>query len=196
MAGKPRILTDGRDMIWSLIPLILVCGLVVMASGNCSVGLTGTAADDRTAAFDVENALKADASTMAFPIRLPDTPPKWKPNSGSTADVDGHRVSTVGWLSANGAYVQLTQSDATEESLLAYMAGKDDNGTTYSIDTDGPRTVAGRGWVAYSTGNLNKKFWVTDLGDVRIAVATRGPDADLETLATAVLAQAPLQARK
>ena len=43
MAQKPRYLISGKDMIWSLIPLLAICAVVAMVSGNCSVGLTGGA---------------------------------------------------------------------------------------------------------------------------------------------------------
>ncbi|MCH5642121.1 MULTISPECIES: DUF4245 domain-containing protein [unclassified Gordonia (in: high G+C Gram-positive bacteria)] len=191
MAQKPRYLTSGKDMIWSLIPLLAICAFVAIVSGNCSVGLTGRADDDRTQAFDVEHALKADAADMPFPIRLPVMPSSWKPNSGSAPSVDGHRVSTAGWVSANGAYVQLTQSDASEESLIGYLRG--DEGYD-AVTAGGTREVAGRTWVTYSTGE-KKKFWITDLGDVRIAVLSRGSDADMEQLATATLTQQPLPRR-
>lgn len=188
MAQKPRYLISGKDMIWSLIPLLAICAVVAMVSGNCSVGLTGGASDDRVPAFDVASSLKADAREMPFPVRLPATPAGWKPNSGSSPSLDGHRVSTAGWISGNGAYVQLTQSDATEDSLIGYLRGEEDYD---AVSANGTREVAGRTWVTYSTTG-GKKFWVTDLGDVRIAVLSRGPDSDMEQLATAVLAADPL----
>ena len=185
MAGKPRILISGKDMIWTLIPLLALCALVAVASGNCSVGLTGTASDDRTPAFDVENALLADARSLPFPIRRPATPEGWKPNSGSTVNLGAARASNVGWVASSGAYVQLTQSNATEEALVQNLGGDDVSSGT------GMREIGGQKWVTYSTYE-GKKFWIADLGDVRIAVLSVGPDSDLERIATATLAQAPL----
>ncbi len=184
MAAKPRILHSSKDMIWSLVPLLVICAVVAIASGNCSVGLTGQASDDRTAAFDVEHALAADAAVMAFPIRRPVTPDGWKANSGSTQEVGGTRVSNVGWITDKGAYIQLSQTDAAEEDLVVHLGGLDALG-------DGTRQVAGQEWVVYTTDD-DKKFWIADLGDVRVAILSRGPDEDMERLATAVLAQPPL----
>lgn len=187
MAAKPRILHSSKDMIWSLIPLLVICAIVAIASGNCSVGLTGQASDDRTPSFDVATALQADARDLPFPIRRPATPAGWKPNSGSTQPVGNTRVSTVGWISDVGAYVQLSQTDAAEEDLVVKLGGGEALGK-------GTRQVGGREWVAYETPD-EKKFWITDLGDVRIAVLSRGPDEDMTEIATAVLAQQPLPGR-
>lgn len=187
MAGKPRILHSSKDMIWSLVPLLIICAVVAIVSGNCSVGLTGQASDDRTPPFDAHSALAADARDLPFPIRRPTVPDEWKPNSGSTQPVGGTRVSNVGWITGVGAYVQLSQTDATEDDLVVALGGTDALGA-------GTRQVAGREWVVYTTPE-GKKFWITDLGDVRIAVASLGPDDDMEKLATAVLAQQPLPSR-
>ncbi|GAA1481685.1 DUF4245 domain-containing protein [Gordonia sinesedis] len=186
MAGKPRIMIGGKDMIWTLIPLLALCALVAVASGNCSVGLTGTASDDRTPAFDVEQALAADARVMPFPIRRPPTPQGWKPNSGSTTQLGDARASNVGWVASSGAYVQLTQTNATEDALVEELGGDDVSSGT------GVRDIGGRRWVTYST-YAGKKFWITDLGDVRIAVMSRGPDGDLDRIAASVVAQQPLR---
>ncbi|GAC70491.1 DUF4245 domain-containing protein [Gordonia soli] len=184
MAGKPRILHSNKDMIWSLIPLLAVCALVVVASGNCSVGLTGGASDDRTPAFDVTTALRADARALPFPVRLPPTPEKWKPNSGSTQPVGGSFVSNAGWVTASGAYLQLSQSGGKEEDLVSSIAGDS------RVFGAGTREVGGRQWVTY-TGD-GKKIWITDLGDVRIGLLSRGPDSEMEQLGSSVLAQQPL----
>ena len=186
MASKPRILTSGKDMIWTLIPLLAVCALVAIASGNCSVGLTGTASDDKTPAYDVHNGLAADARTMPFPIRRPPTPEGWKPNSGSTGEMAGGSTSSnVGWVTGTGAYLQLTQTNASEDDLVQKLGGDDVSSGT------GTKDIGGHTWVTYSTHDDNK-FWITDLSDVRIAVMSRGPDSEMEQMAQSVLAQQPL----
>ncbi len=187
MAGKPRILQGNKDMIWSLVPLLIICAVVAIASGNCSVGLTGGASDDKTPPFEVSSALASDARDLPFPIRRPPTPEGWKPNSGSTQSVGGTRVSNVGWITTDGAYIQLSQTNAKEEDLVVYLGGGDALG-------DGTRDVGGHQWVKYQTED-GKKFWITDLGDVRIAVLSRGPDSSMEQLAASTVAQQPLPGR-
>ena len=186
MASKPRYLTSGKDMIWSIIPLIIVCAFVAMASGNCSVGLTGTTSDDRRQSFDVQGALKSDAQTLSFPIRKPADPKGWKPNAGSRTTIDGHVASNVNWLTSAGSSLQLTQTDASKGELVDSLGGGNVSSTTATKD------IGGHSWTTYSTYDDNK-FWITDLGDVRIAVMSKGPDSDLETMAAAVVAEQPIK---
>ncbi|WP_238422065.1 DUF4245 domain-containing protein [Gordonia sp. 'Campus'] len=188
MADKPRILINGKDMFWSLVPLLALCALVAIASGNCSVGVQKDPSDSKVPAFDVVTALQADARELPFPIRRPPTPDGWRPNSGTSDAIEGHRVSTVGWLSSGGAYVQLSQSDAPEDLLVPYLGGSDFD----DVVGTGTRQSGGRQWVTYETSE-GKKFWITDMGNVRIAVLSRGPDADLDTIASSVVAQPPLR---
>lgn len=191
MADKPRILNNGKDMFWSLVPLLALCAFVAIASGNCSVGLSQDPADSKVPPFNMVAALDADARQMPFPVRRPPTPEGWKPNSGRSDAVEGHRISTVGWLSSSEAYVQLTQSDAPEELLVGYLAGSDAGFD--DVAGTGTRSAGGEQWVTYETGE-GKRFWIADLGDVRIAVLGRGPDSDLDRIATSVVAQPPLDA--
>ncbi len=190
MAAKPRILNDNKDMIWSLIPLLLICVLVAMVSGNCSVGLTGGSGDDQVPAYDVENGLKADARTVGFPLRLPMTPNDWKPNSGSTVALENTVVSNSGYITSNGVYIQLSQTDATEDSLVGYLSGDE------RLLGARTREAGGASWVAYAKPDGGRTIWVTDLGDVRIALmSNKGKDDDFTTLATATLAASPLPGR-
>ncbi len=182
--GKPRILQDGRDMIWTVLALLGVCIFVLFASGNWTFGLKAGNGDDKVPAFDVSAALVADARSMPFPLRRPATPDGWKPNSGSTQMVGGSVASNVGWVSKKGSYVQLTQTSAPEDELVAFLGGFDAMGA-------GKRDAGGHSWVVYD-GEDKNKFWITDLGDVRIGVRSKGLDADIEKIAVGVVTQEPL----
>ncbi|MEJ9078790.1 MULTISPECIES: DUF4245 domain-containing protein [Gordonia] len=184
MADKPRILQDGRDMMWSLIPLAVLVLIVAGVAGSCSWGFGNDANDKQVPYFDVSDGLLADASTMHFPIRDPKVPADWQPNSGSTQNVETTLSSNVGWITGAGAYVQLTQTDATEEPLLRQLLGDEASGT-------GTREIGGRTWVTYENAD-HKKAWISDFGDVRIAVKGSGKDESLEALAAGVAAAQPI----
>ena len=187
MAAKPRILNNNKDMIWSLIPLLLLCAFIAVVSGNCSVGLTGGSGDDKVPAYDVANGLRADARSVTFPIRLPQTPADWKPNSGTTVALENTVVSNAGYITANGVYIQLSQTNATEDAVVGYLS---DDETLLGAGT---RDVGGRKWVAYGKPDGGRTVWVTDLGDVRIGLkSNKAKDDDFSTLASAVLAASPL----
>lgn len=187
MAAKPRILNNNKDMIWSLIPLLLLCAFIAVVSGNCSVGLTGDSGDDKVPAYDVANGLRADARSVTFPIRLPQTPADWKPNSGTTVALENTVVSNAGYITANGVYIQLSQTNATQDAVVGYLS--DDE----ALLGAGTRDVGGRKWVAYGKPDGGRTVWVTDLGDVRIGLkSNKAKDDDFSTLASAVLAASPL----
>ncbi|NMO02385.1 DUF4245 domain-containing protein [Gordonia sp. TBRC 11910] len=194
MAAKPRILNSSKDMIWSLIPLLLLCVFVVFASQNCSVGLQGNASDDRLPPFELSAALRADADTMPFPIRQPRVPNAWKPNSGTTQAVGDSTSSNVGWITDHGAYIQLTQTAAKEEALVAHLSDRGTDDDKSKLLGSGTHDVDGRTWVVYQSGDATKA-WITDLGQVRIALMSKGPDSDLTTLARAVQSAQPLAKR-
>ena len=84
---------------------------------------------------------------------------------------------------SDGAYVQLSQSDAPEDVFVPYLGGGS-GGDFADISGTGTRQAGGRQWVTYETSE-GKRFWITDLGEVRIAVLSRGSDADIETIARA-----------
>ncbi|EGD56458.1 DUF4245 domain-containing protein [Gordonia neofelifaecis] len=187
MAAKPRILQDGRDLVWSLIPLLLIALIVAGVSGSCSWGFGSSATDEKVPSFNVGAGLQADADSMPFPIREPQVPSDWKANSGSTQEIGSSVSSNVGWITPSGVYIQLTQTAATEEQLVRKVLGDDATG-------EGVRSIDGQNWVMY-TADDHRKAWVADMGDVRVAVVSRGSDDDMLTLAKATTDAQPLPSK-
>ncbi|QNG18016.1 DUF4245 domain-containing protein [Rhodococcus triatomae] len=177
---KPRILQNNRDMLWSLIPLALCCILLAGIASQCSFSPGGPTAGP-VPSFDLDAALKYDSQDLDFPVRHPETPEGWTPNSGSRSVVTGEYggdSSTVGFITPPGRYIQLTQSEAGESALVSFVAG-------------GPRTasgaeeIAGRHWVVYG-GDGVEPIWVSDFGDVRLLLTGSADEESFVTLATAV----------
>src|ERR1700761_1720940 len=120
--AKPRLLQDGRDMFWSLVPLVVGCILLAGLVGMCSFEPGGTK-QGVIPSCDAAAALRADAQTLGFPIRLPQLPAGWRPNSGGRGGIENGRTSnngqrlnaatsTVGYIGPTGMYVGLTQRHA------------------------------------------------------------------------------------
>ena len=183
MADKPRILHDSKDLIWSLIPLLLIALVVAGISGSCSFGFGDSATDRTIPSFDASAGLQSDADTMPFPIREPVLPKDWKSNSGTTQDVGDSLSSNVGWITPGGVYVQLTQTAATEDSLVYKLLSDKATG-------EGVADIDGQKWVKYA-GEEEKRVWIADLGDVRIAVLSRD-EASIAVMAKAVGQAQPL----
>lgn len=199
--AKPRILQDGRDMFWSMAPLVVACIVLAGLLGMCSLQTSGPGKGPAPD-YDVPAALRADADALGVPIRVPALPEGWQANSGGRGSIEsGHTdaatgqqvraiTSRVGYLAPDGMYLSLTQSNADEEKLVA------------SIHPDavatGAQDVGGVTWVVYEGGG-GEPVWTARLtgpnGAAQVAITGGGSAEDFRTLATATQAQAPLQAR-
>lgn len=187
MAGdKPRILQNNRDIIWSLIPLVLVAVVIAGIAQSCSFS-PGRPTSGPVPQFDAAGALAYDAAELGFPIRNPAVPDTWQPNSGSRGTVTGGGggdVSTVGYISDAGRYVQLSQSNATEEELVRWVAAAPRAST-------GVEQIGGNRWVHYIEDG-SEPIWVADLGGVRVLITGSGSTTEFAALATAVGQAQPL----
>ncbi|WP_438269163.1 DUF4245 domain-containing protein [Mycobacterium simiae] len=199
--AKARLLQDGRDMFWSLAPLVIGCILLAGMVGMCSFQPTG-ANKGTIPSYDAAAALRADAQTLGFPIRLPALPAGWQPNSGSRGGIEGGRTSggqrvhaatsTVGYLSPTGMYLSLTQSNADEDKLVGSIHA--------SAYPTGTVDVAGTSWVTYrgagDRGADAEPVWTTRLtspaGATQIAITGAGTADQFRTLAAATQSQPPL----
>ncbi len=193
--AKNRLLQDGRDMFWSMAPLVLACIVLAGVLGMCSFQPSGPGAGPAPN-YDAPAALKADAAALKIPVRLPVLPQGWTANSGGRGGIDGGRIdpatgqktravsSRVGYLSPTGMYLSVTQSNADEEALIS------------SLDTDlvptGTQDVDGVKWVVYESGE-GEPAWTTRLPDgAQLAITgAAGPD-EFRVLAKATQAARPL----
>lgn len=185
--SKPRILNNNRDMVWSLIPLVIACLLIAAIASQCTLS-PGGPTQGPIPNFDVDAALQYDASELDFPVRNPVVPEDWTPNSGSRQAIAGDQggdVSNVGFISGAGRYIKLTQSDATEEVLVPFSVGGD---TRYAT---GSESIDGNEWVVYSREG-DEPVWITDLGDVRLLITGSGSAEEFTTLAAATTRAEPL----
>ncbi|HKV17728.1 MAG TPA: DUF4245 domain-containing protein, partial [Mycobacterium sp.] len=174
--AKPRLLQDGRDMFWSLAPLVVACIVLAGIVGMCSFSPSGPGPGPKPD-FDAPAALQADADALRIPIRVPVLPDGWNSNSGSRAGIEMGRTdpsgqparavsSTVGYLAPSGMYLALIQSNADEEKLVASLDA--DMVPTGTQDVDGVR------WVVYEGEGDAEPVWTTQLtgptGPAQVAI--------------------------
>ena len=180
--GKPRILQGNRDMVWSMVVLMLLCAAFAAASGLLTFS-PGGPEDGPIPEFDAEASLRQDARYLPVAIRLPEQPPGWTANSGRVQEIEGQDSSHVGWVTPGRDYVELVQSLAGVEDFRSLQGGPRPDETTREVD--------GRPWTVF-TGDDVRPVWVSDLGDARVAVTGSAPEADLEKMAAAVQVAEPL----
>jgi hypothetical protein len=195
------LLQDGRDMFWSLAPLVVACIVLAGIVGMCSFSPSGPGPGPKPD-FDAPAALQADADALRIPIRVPVLPDGWNSNSGSRAGIEMGRTdpsgqparavsSTVGYLAPSGMYLALIQSNADEEKLVASLDA--DMVPTGTQDVDGVR------WVVYEGEGDAEPVWTTQLtgptGPAQVAIRGAGGTDEYRTLAAAVQKQPPLAAK-
>jgi hypothetical protein len=192
-------------MFWSLAPLVIGCILLAGMVGMCSFqpGRTNVGA---IPSYDAAAALRADAATLGFPVRLPQLPAGWRSNSGNRGGIENGRsdastgqrlnaaTSTVGYITPSGQYLSLTQSDADEDKLVGSIHR--------SAFPTGAVDVAGANWVVYQgsgQGAEGEPVWTTALtgpgGRTQIAITGSGSTDQFRTLASATQSQPPLPGR-
>ncbi|GLP74062.1 membrane protein [Mycobacterium antarcticum] len=199
--AKSRLLQDGRDMFWSMAPLVLVCIVLAGVLGMCSFAPNGPG-QAPVLPYDTSAALQADADALEISIRMPRLPEGWRANSGSRASIDGGRtdpagkparavVSRTGFLAPTGMFISLIQSDADEPSLVRYI----DN----DLAPTGTQDVNGVRWIVYEGGEDSQPVWTTRLkgptGPAQIAVTGPAGTDEYRTLAAATQSQPPLPVR-
>ncbi|MBF6210783.1 DUF4245 domain-containing protein [Nocardia puris] len=182
---KPRILHSYKDLFFSLIPLVLIVVVFAGLASQCTFAAQGPT-PGQIPNFDVDAALGSDARTLSFPIRNPDLPEGWTPNSGRRDTITGEgggAVSVVGFLTPQGRYMQVAQSSATEESFARFLLG--------SRYATGAEQIGEQKWVVY-TEPTEETAWIADFGDARIVIKGAGNDESFTTLATALTNATPL----
>jgi hypothetical protein len=197
------LLQDGRDMFWSIAPLVLACIVLAGVVGMCSFA-PGGINQGPVPSYDAADALNADAQTLGFPVRLPRLPDGWKANSGGRGGIPDGRTdpktgqklravtSIVGFISPSGEYLSLTQSNADETKLV--------NAVHTSMYPTGAVDVNGVHWITYQGDGGVEPIWTTRLtspaGPEQVAITGAGSDAEFRTLAAATQTQPPLPAHR
>lgn len=201
--AKDRLLQDGRDMFWSIAPLVVACIALAGMLGMCSFAPQGPGKGPAPQ-YDAPAALKADAAALRIPIRIPELPSGWHANSGSRGAIEAGRtdpvtkqpvralMSRVGYLTAAGMFVALTQSNADEEKLVASIHS--------GMYPTGAQDVGGVRWVVYEGAGEDQQgtepIWTAKLdgptGPAQVAVSGSAGPADYRTLAEATQKAQPL----
>lgn len=170
-------------MLFSLLPLVLICLAIAAVAGTLSWSGPSTR-DDRTPPFDVVSALDADARDLPVTIRRPAVPADWKPNSGSRTSAGTALVSNVGWLTSDKRFIQLSQTAAKEDDLVAVLARGD------RVRGLGAETVGAVSWVRYERNDHPEQgpIWVAEIDGARVGLSGKADDDEFRRFAEMVAA--------
>lgn len=182
--GRPRGQQSARDVLLSMVPLVLIVLVVVGVAGMCSFSPGGPSIDPPAVpTVDATERLGRAAPAVPFPVRAPELPPGWRATSASVdrvgAEPETPQAVRVGWRTPGGNYLRLSQSSAGEAELVAFETGQ-------RAAPTGAVQAAGRTWVRYP-GPRAEQAWVSDLGEVRLLITGSDTEEQFRTLAAATL---------
>jgi hypothetical protein len=177
LSKPPRSAMTIRHMIAAVGVLLLVVVVLGFLSGGVGFTPGGPVSDPSTARV-VDAPAQLRAITAPFPVRVPATPQGWRSNSVGTDVVAGRKAVRAGYLTPSAGYLQLQQSDASEEALLAAVGERAARGV---------EEVGGARWVVYGA-RPTEPVWIADVKGVRLVLTGSATDDEFRTLATAVLA--------
>jgi hypothetical protein len=183
----------------------VLAGIILLFGGatrSCSFAPAGPTSDPAgIPVVDAPAALRE--LRVPFPVRIPAVPPGWRSNSVAqdrvapdpTAPDQAERARAVriGYLTPEGRYLRLLQSNATEPTLLAVETG------ATPVVVRGPVDIAGQRWVVYDRGS-DEPVWIADVptpdaGSLRMLITGSGSEEGMRTLAAAAVSGELLPAR-
>lgn len=174
----PRSALGPRQLIGALLVLLPVM-LLFGGLSRCSFSPGGPSVDPSAGpTVDAPALLRAAAPQVPFALRIPAVPPGWHSNAVNRALIDGGQIVRAGYVTGAGRYLQLVQSDATEEAVLRDVARSVPPGS-------GTVEAGGQRWVVYQGA---EPFWVADVGGVRLLITGSAGEGEFRALAEAALA--------
>ena len=178
-------------MLGAVAVLLVIIGVMTAFYGGCEFSPGGPTIDQSSApSVDASRELRLAARSAAFPLRDPAVPKGWRANSASTSAVGAGATASVvvrvGWVTAGGAYLQLSQSGGDAGEVAA-----EETGLAEPPSATGSAEIDGVTWTTYP-GRRDEQAWVTDLGDVVLLVTGSGKEPELRQLARAAQEAPPL----
>ena len=180
---KPRAFQSTKDIVLSLVVLLVAMFLTVGFTGLCSFDPGEADRSGPVQEVDAASVLQMDARSLDIPIRNPEMPEGWVPNSARRVMVGGEPSSLVGWVVNGENYISLTQTGADFK-----VATQPDDSLREETDTE---TTGDVEWHIF-TGEDARPLWVADLGDVRLAIETMASQEQTRTAAEKIAATEPI----
>lgn len=192
VADKPRILQNRRDMVFTMVPLLALCLIVLFASGNFTIGFGADPKDETVQPINPKGVYQVSADTLRFPVRMPGgagvldgVPEGWKATSTRDDDVVGSKVFSVNYVTPEKNSLQLSQSGAPADVVLESVYGA-------KAKPSGTVPVEGRTWEVYGPNDKNRSAWVLQVDGAVLVVFGSGTVPRFTELAAAVQSQQPL----
>lgn len=164
-------------MVLSMVVIVIIMLISVGFTGLCSFN-PGAPENGPVQRVDAANFVQQEQSNSTFPIVLPELGDEWIPNSARRSDFAGNAAPTVGWVTPNGAFAQLTQTAATTEEIIdSYDAPYEEVGAS---------TVEGHE-VRLFQAEGERDLRVVDLGSHRLVFTGSADVSEIDELIAATM---------
>nr|WP_255549558.1 DUF4245 domain-containing protein [Corynebacterium sp. TAE3-ERU12] len=174
---------DSRDMVLSLAVMAVLMVVFVGTTGLCSYH-PGRPENGPVQEVDADAFVQMEASRVPYPVVLPDVPEGWVPNSARASVVAEHQATIIGFVTTEGDYIQLLQTDAPIDGLPSGTDARIASGTV---------NAGGAEWtISEGVDDNVRRTWTTDAGKVRYEIQGSANDDEYRTLAEATLGADPV----
>ncbi len=168
---------------------LIVTGVIMVGAvgftGLCTFN-PGAPEQGQIPDVDVSTFISMEARGMDFAVRQPQTPEGWTTNSARRSMIDDTPASVIGYVTAGGGYIQLTQ---TSEENAAAVEGFDGRWR----DLTETYTVAGTEVEVYTSAEDDvRDVRVVDLGDARVLLSGAATSEEFDELISNTVAAQPL----
>ncbi|MBL7285558.1 DUF4245 domain-containing protein [Corynebacterium godavarianum] len=186
--SSTRIFQDGRNIALNMVLIVVIMLVAVGATGLCTFN-PGKPEQGPVQEVDARTFLDMEARSVDFPVVYPEAPAGWVTNSARRAMIEQAPAPTVGWVTADGGYLQLTQTGAPLDKAVR---GADQKPRELQRSVDVGSTEA---QVYTSASDDVRDLWAVDAGQSRFLVTGAGTEEEFRALIEAALTAAPLPAQ-
>lgn len=186
MAKNTRIFEDGRNIALNMVLIVVIMVVAVGATGLCTFN-PGKPEQGPVQEVDAATFLDMEARAVDFPVVYPQAPEGWVTNSARRSMIAQQPAPVVGWVTADGGFLQLTQTGASLDDAARQA-------DTKPRDLDRTEELAGNEVQIYTSEAADvRDLWVVDAGQSRLVLTGAGTDEEFRTLIAAALDAAPIQ---
>ncbi|PAT04792.1 hypothetical protein CKJ85_01280 [Corynebacterium sp. NML 150383] len=186
--SSTRIFQDGRNIALNMVLIVVIMLVAVGATGLCTFN-PGKPEQGPVQEVDARTFLDMEARSVDFPVVYPEAPAGWVTNSARRAMIEQAPAPTVGWVTADGGYLQLTQTGAPLDKAVR-GADQKPRELQRSVDVGGTEAQ-----VYTSASDDVRDLWAVDAGQSRFLVTGAGTEEEFRALIEAALTAAPLPAQ-
>lgn len=172
-------------MILTLVVMAIAMAVTIGFTGLCSFN-PGKPENGPVHEVDAQSFLNMESNRVDYPVRMPEVPKGWTSNSTRAGTAAGSQTTIVGFVTASGTFVQVTQTDAPADKLPADGKERLRDG---AVDVDGTK------WTKFQpTDDNDRRVWVGDLGEVRAMIEGTANDEEFTQLASGLQNAKPIDA--